>query len=107
MLSPLLSPTIQHGLNPLSAIREYTWESSLLEISPSVPLTCLVHPRATALLAEQTGFIFDPAANNLDAIPYGVGGERESGLGHGATADERLESPWPGCLLSPMLGRSC
>lgn len=83
MLSPLLSPTIQHGLSPLSAIREYTWESSLLEISPSVLLTCLVHPRATALLAEQTGFIFpqQQTAQMQFLMVWGVKGSQGWAMG--------------------------
>lgn len=70
MLPPLLPVTMQHGLNPLSTIRESMWESSLLEMSLSVLLKCTVH-----LLAEQTCF-FSPVANNSDVIPDGITGER-------------------------------
>lgn len=53
MLSPPLSATVQDGLNPLSAIRESTWDSSFLEISLSVLLRCSANLRA-----QLTGFIF-------------------------------------------------
>lgn len=42
MLPPVLAASVQHGLSPLSAIRESTWESSLVEFGFSALLRCSV-----------------------------------------------------------------
>lgn len=42
MLPPVLAASVQHGLSPLSAIRESTWESSLVEFGFSELLRCSV-----------------------------------------------------------------